>query len=167
MRPRRSGLAVAIAALLWTQTLAGAEILPAAIDAAGKTLILKAHAEGAQIYECAADGTGGPTTWHVREPIASLISDGKTIGRHFAGPSWQLASGGSIQAKVLASAGGASSADVPWLKLEVIAHDGGGLLGEATLVQRVDTKGGTFGGACSPAGAFHAEPYAATYIFLK
>ena len=58
--------------------------------------MLTLHAEGAQVYECKAD-SDGKLAWQFREPVATLILDGKTMGRHFAGPSWELADGSSLQ----------------------------------------------------------------------
>ncbi len=51
--PTLKGLAVALLAL--TSTSAFAAELPEAIAAPGETVVLSAHAEGAQVYECKAD----------------------------------------------------------------------------------------------------------------
>jgi Protein of unknown function (DUF3455) len=48
------------------------------------SVMLTVHAEGAQIYECKVNS--GKLVWQFREPIAALIADGKTVGRHYAGP---------------------------------------------------------------------------------
>ncbi len=56
--------------------------LPEAIAAPGQTIVLSTHAEGAQVYECKA-GPDGKLSWLFREPIATLMSDGKTVGRHY------------------------------------------------------------------------------------
>ena len=69
--------------------------------------------------------------WTFREPIASLMRDGVTVGRHFAGPTWELADGGRVQGQVTGRAPGATPEDAPWLKLDVTGREGGGLLGEA------------------------------------
>src|SRR5579872_3324715 len=82
--------------------------LPAAIAAPGETAVLTVHAEGAQVYECKA-GADGKLTWVFREPIASLFVDGKTIGRHFAGPSWEHIDGSAVTAKGAGSAPGATA----------------------------------------------------------
>jgi hypothetical protein len=29
------------------------------------------------------------SVWTLREPIATLLLDGKTVGRHYAGPNWE------------------------------------------------------------------------------
>jgi hypothetical protein len=69
-----------------------------------ETPMLTVHAEGAPIYECKAD-SGGNLTRQFREPIAALMIDGKTVGRHFAGPSWEIADGSAVMGKVVGRAG--------------------------------------------------------------
>jgi hypothetical protein len=57
--------------------------LPDAIAALDAAPLVTLHAEGAQIYECKT-GSDGKLTWTFREPIASLMLDGRTVGRHYA-----------------------------------------------------------------------------------
>src|SRR5881227_100068 len=73
--------------------------LPDAIAAPGETIVLALHAEGAQIYECKA-GADGKLAWAFREPIATLLAGGKTVGRHYAGPTWEYTDGSAVLAKV-------------------------------------------------------------------
>src|SRR5436190_8095800 len=81
--------------------------LPDAIAAPGETAVLTVHAEGAQVYDCKA-GADGKTAWTFREPIATLLVDGKTIGRHYAGPSWEHSDGSAVAAKAAGNAPGAT-----------------------------------------------------------
>ena len=53
-------------------------------------------------------GTDGKLAWAFREPIATLFQDGKTVGRHYAGPTWELSDGSAVVGKVAASAPGAT-----------------------------------------------------------
>ncbi|RXH15453.1 DUF3455 domain-containing protein [Bradyrhizobium guangzhouense] len=145
---------------------AGAAELPAAIAASGESVVLSVHAEGAQVYECKA-GTDGKLAWAFREPIATLLSDGKTIGRHYAGPNWEHADGSAVVGKAIGNAPGATAADIPWLKLEVASHRGSGVLTPVTTVQRINTHGGKLEGSCDKAGEFKSAPYSAEYVFLK
>jgi hypothetical protein len=140
--------------------------LPDAIAAPGETVVLSVHAEGAQVYECKA-GADGKLTWVFREPIATLFVDGKTIGRHYAGPNWEHIDGSAVVGKAAGNAPGATADDIPWLKLQVTASRGNGVLTGVTTVQRINTKGGKFDGACDKAGAFKSAPYSADYVFLK
>src|SRR5713101_7645321 len=140
--------------------------LPEAIAAPGETVMLTMHAEGAQVYECKA-GPDGKLAWAFREPIATLLVDGKTVGRHYAGPNWEHSDGSAVVGKAIGNAPGATSNDIPWLKLEVISHCGSGILTAATTVPRINTIGGRLEGACDKAGAFKSAPYSADYVFLR
>ena len=72
--------------------------LPDAIAASGEIEVLTVHAEGAQVYECKA-GADGKSAWVFREPIATLLVGGKTVGRHYAGPNWEYSDGSSVVGK--------------------------------------------------------------------
>jgi len=140
--------------------------LPDAIAAPGETTVVTVHAEGAQVYECKMGGDG-KLGWVFREPIATLLVDGKTVGRHYAGPSWEHSDGSAVVGKVAASAPGATPGDIPWLKLDVVSHRGTGILSGVTTVLRIDTQGGNLDGACDKAGTFRNVPYSADYVFLR
>jgi Protein of unknown function (DUF3455) len=140
--------------------------LPDAIAAPGEAIVLTVHAEGAQVYECRAGADGKPA-WAFREPIATLLVDGKTVGRHYSGPNWEHGDGSAVAGKAAGNAPGATPNDIPWLKLEVISHRGSGILTAATTVQRINTIGGKLEGACDKAGAFKSAPYSADYVFLR
>src|SRR5712692_11914891 len=105
--------------------------IPNAIAAKGETAVLTVHAEGAQVYDCKA-GDGGKLVWQFREPIATLIQDGKTVGRHYVGPTWEHADGSRVVGKAIARANGATQKDIPWLKLEVVETRGAGALAGTT-----------------------------------
>jgi hypothetical protein len=158
-------LAVFIVAVLAAPSIASAQV-PDAIAAPGEAVVATIHAEGAQIYECKAD-SAGKLVWQFREPIAALILDGKTVGRHYAGPNWELADGSAVSGKVSGRAPGTAAKDIPWLKLEVASQRGSGRLTGVTTIQRVNTKGGVAEGPCDSSGAFLTVPYSADYTFLK
>jgi hypothetical protein len=140
--------------------------LPEAIAAPGTTTVLSLHAEGAQVYECKA-GSDGKLAWAFREPIATLLSDGKTVGRHYAGPNWEYTDGSAVVGKAVGNAPGATPNDIAWLKLDVAAHRGSGVLSDVTTVQRINTSGGKLEGACDKVGTFKSAPYSADYVFLR
>ena len=140
--------------------------VPPALAAPGESAVVTLHAEGAQVYEC-KPGNDGKLAWAFREPIATLLLDGKTIGRHYAGPNWEHMDGSAVVAKAAGNAPAPGAKDIPWLKLEVIASRGSGALSGVTTVQRINTVGGRHDGACEKAGTFHSAPYAADYVFLK
>src|ERR1700693_6621241 len=109
----------------------GATKLPDAIVAPGETPFAMFHAEGAQVYECKRSADG-KLAWQFREPIATLFLDGKTVGRHYAGPNWEYIDGSAVTAKDAGNAPRASAKDIPWLKLTVSANRGSGILSGVT-----------------------------------
>jgi hypothetical protein len=139
--------------------------VPESIAAPGETVVLEVHAEGAQVYECKAS-PDAKLTWQFREPIATLIVDGKTVGRHYAGPNWELTDGSAVVGKAVGDAPGKDASAIPWLKLNVTAQRGNGTLSRVTTVQRTNTQGGKLSGVCDQAGKLRAAPYAADYVFL-
>ena len=140
--------------------------LPEALAVKGAATITTVQGTGAQLYACTKNAKGG-LEWSFREPVAALLQDGKTIGRHFVGPTWEFADGTHVTGKPEAKAPGATVNDVPWLKIAIAEPAKSGPAGGATTILRIDTIGGAFTGACSKEGELHAEPYAATYVFLK
>ena len=160
----------ALALLLIPGSLAGAaaaeEPLPDAIAAPGLTVVLTAHAQGLQIYECKA-GSDGKLVWTFSQPQATLTADDKVIGRHSAGPTWELEDGSAVVGKAVGNAPGANASDIPWLKLEVVSRRGSGILSGVTTVQRINTMGGKFEGPCDKIGTFKSAPYSADYVFLR
>jgi Protein of unknown function (DUF3455) len=147
--------------------------VPSTISVADGTAIVTLHAEGAQIYQCKPDSDGkspsqkSALTWQFREPIATLMLDGKSVGRHYAGPNWDYIDGSGAKGKVLASTPGATPADISWLKLDVADHRGDGILSKATMVERINTKGGVAQGSCEHEGDYRSVPYSADYVFLR
>jgi len=139
--------------------------LPEAIKADGEAIMLTLHAEGAQVYEAKADDTG-KLAWVLREPAATLLLDGTTVGRHYAGPTWELTDGSAITGKPVANAPGTTANDIPWLKIEVVSRRGNGQLSGVTTVQRINTKGGKPDAPCTTAGAFLSVAYSTDYVFL-
>lgn len=123
------------------------------------------HAVGSQIYECKPDSTGA-LSWKFREPIATLFEHGKTVGRHYAGPSWELADGSIVTAKVMAQAPAATPRDIPSLLLTVTSSKGNGAIAASRTIVRFHTRGGVAHGACPRAGELLSEPYSADYAFF-
>jgi hypothetical protein len=161
-----SVLAIVAGSLSASAAFAQAPQIPAAVAVPGATTVATFQGVGAQIYECKA-GSDGKLAWVFREPIAALIDSGKTVGRHYAGPSWEDIDGSIVTAKASGNAPGATSNDIPWLKLDVLTHKGHGLFSKVTTVQRLNTQGGALTGGCDKAGDFKSVAYSATYVFLR
>jgi hypothetical protein len=157
---------LAFAAAAFSTGPAAAQQLPPSIAAPGETKIVTLYAIGSQIYECKA-GTDGKLAWAGREPSAALTLDGKTVGRHYAGPSWEHVDSSAVVARAVGNAPGKTPNDVAWLKLEITSHRGNGIFTPATTIQRINTEGGALSGACDKAGALRSVAYSTDYVFLK
>jgi hypothetical protein len=72
--------------------------IPTAVAAPGEKTIATFQGVAAQIYECKA-GSDNNLAWSFRDPIAALIDDGKTVGRHYGGPTWEDVDGSEIVGK--------------------------------------------------------------------
>lgn len=121
------------------------------------------HAEGAQIYQCQR-GSGGSLYWKFLEPIASLFDGSRSVGRHYAGPSWELADGAVVRGQAIAQAPSGSESAVPHLLLKVTSPEGRSIA-EAKTIVRLNTKGGVAPHQCSEPGTFLSVPYSADYAF--
>jgi hypothetical protein len=161
MRPTS---ACTVLALLVTP--AAAAELPDKIAAHGETLVATTQAIGAQVYACEFDSAGN-LEWQFREPIATLLVAGKTMGRHYAGPSWEMIDGSVVSGRVVGRAPGASPNDIPLLKLEVVSRRAEGQLSDVATIQRINTRGGVASGPCDMHGALRGVPYTADYAFYR
>ena len=137
---------------------------------ATQTLSVVAQATGVQIYECAASKTN-PTRfeWAFKAPEAQLVDNaGKSIGKHYAGPTWESNDGSKAVGEVKARNDGPDANAIPWLLLSAKSAEGNGIFGKTQSVQRVNTVGGKPpADGCSQAqiGKEARVPYRATYNF--
>lgn len=145
--------------------------VPAALQApAGQEPYLEALAAGVQIYECQAKPDGSGTAWVFKAPEAMLTDrDGKPLGKHYAGPTWEGLDGSSVVGEVKARDPGPDPKAVPWLLLSAKSHGGNGLFSMAKSIQRVATVGGATPAAdlCTAAGQVLRADYTATYYFYR
>ena len=157
-------------------TLAGPAVapvpaVPASLEApANQKAVLTLIARGVQIYEC-RPVQSDPTRfeWVFKAPEADLFDDeGRKVGRHYAGPTWELTDGGKVVGRVKAKADAPDGKGVAWLLLEAAQNSGGGILGRAQSIQRIGTVGGktpTEAADQSKAGQERRVDYSATYRF--
>ncbi len=127
----------------------------------GNAMVWKAAATGWQIYTCAADG------WKLKAPEAILRDDaGKTIGKHFAGPTWEASDGSRVVGELKAKADSPDGNAIPWLLVAGKSHSGDGALAKVSFIQRLATTGGKApASGCDAAhvGAEQRIAYTATY----
>ena len=73
-------------------------------------LLLRAVGRGDQVYGCVN------SSWELKGSDAKLFNqEGSVIGRHFAGPTWQLNDGSWVKGKVAAKQVAPDASAVPWL----------------------------------------------------
>ncbi len=135
---------------------------------AGSRIVLQAKGDGVQIYTCSVKQDAAK--WILKAPDAKLLdSTGKTIGSHFAGPTWKLEDGSQVQGELIASQPAPDANSVAWLLLRAKSGTAQGTLGNVALIRRTETHGGV---AAQPgcenagdAGKTIRVPYTATYTF--
>lgn len=133
--------------------------------------LLRANAEGAQIYSCAAKPGSAGFEWTLKAPDAILTdASGKPAIKHFAGPTWQANDGSKVVGEIAGRADAPGGQAIPWLLLKAKSHEGTGEFAAVTYIQRIDTKGGLAPAAgCDAAhvGQEQKVPYTAVYVFYK
>src|ERR1700676_1752294 len=156
-----------VASVILSFLVSGQEV-PAQIQApANEELLLEVHAKGDQVYACQEGVT--QFAWTLKAPDAQLFDkDGKPFGKHFAGPSWEASDGSRVRGKAVANAPSPDANSIPWLLVNIVSHDGTGVLSRATTTQRLNTSGGK--APASSCDASHAgqeirAPYSADYLF--
>jgi hypothetical protein len=171
MRHHFRGLASAMLLVATTADLplpVAAQQLPQQLQPpASEQLFLRVHAKGDQVYTCKS--TSAQFIWTLKAPDAQLFDkDGKPFGKHFAGPSWEASDGSRVTGKAVANAPSPDANSIPWLLVNIVGHDGSGVLSRATTIQRINTSGGK--APSSGCDASHADqeirvPYSADYLF--
>src|SRR5258707_1993940 len=156
-----------MASLLATFAASGQQVPQPIQPPAGEQLLLQVHAKGDQVYTCKGDAA--QAAWALKAPDAQLFDkDGKPFGRHFAGPSWEAADGSRVTGKAVANVPSPEADSIPWLLVNIVSHDGNGVLSRASSIQRLNTKGGKAPASGCDAAHGNQElrvPYSADYLF--
>ena len=134
-----------------------------AVAASDETVVLILHAEGTTIYQ-RNPTPGGERMWEAREEIATLLQDGKTVGRHYAGPlsTSTGAAAGACSSHVARAELKGSPVDQmpgdapPWI-WNVLRHDG----------HPPHQHRGRRGASDAARPAHFSVPYRADYEFLR
>jgi hypothetical protein len=171
MRKRNLGLTFAVllpvAIIVLSFSTAAKQVPQQLQPPASEQLLLQLHAKGEQVYICKEGAT--EFSWGLKAPDAQLFDkDGKPFGKHFAGPSWEANDGSRVVGKAVANAPSPEADSIPWLLVNIVSHEGTGVLSRATSIQRLNTKGGkapTSGCDSVNAGKEVRVPYSADYLF--
>jgi len=136
----------------------------------GSQVYLEAVASGVQVYEC-SQKPDSTYEWAFKSPEAALSDRaGHTLGKHYAGPTWEANDGSAVVGEVKARDPGPTTTAIPWLLLGAKSHSGDGTFAPATFVQRIATVGGVAPvGDCSASTLKQQArvPYSAEYIFYR
>jgi hypothetical protein len=161
-----SMLAVAAISAAFSAAARAQEASPKLQPPAGQELFLRLQGKGDQVYVCKTDAT--PPAWTLKAPDAQLFKDGSVFGKHYAGPSWESTDGSKVVGKAAANVPSPDSDSIPWLLVNVVSHEGKGILDRATYIQRLNTKGGkapVAGCDAAHAGQEIRVAYSADYLF--
>jgi hypothetical protein len=158
---------LAIVGILFLLSAQAQQVPPPIQAPASEKLLLQVHAKGDQVYTCKEGVT--EFAWTLKAPDAQLFDkDGKPFGKHFAGPSWEASDGSRVKGNAVANAPSPDADSIPWLLVNVVGHEGSGVLSRATTIQRINTKGGkapATGCNGAHAGQEIRVPYSADYLF--
>ena len=137
---------------------------------ANETLSFAAKAKGVQIYECRSKTTNATEyEWVLKAPEADLFdTQGKRIGRHYGGPTWEGTDGSKVVGEVKGREPSAETNAIPWLLLVAKKHEGHGVFSRVSSIQRLETAGGKApdpGRDRSKLGTEVRVPYRAVYYF--
>lgn len=152
----------------WTEAPDGARTpdLGACSDlaVAGSQLAYRVYAQGVQIYRW------NGTSWIFVAPSAVLSADAEgkgVVGTHYAGPTWESASGSKVVASVVKRCT-PDAASIPWLQLGAVSAQGPGIFDGIAFILRINTVGGnapSYGGSAMNEEA--RIPYTADYLFYR
>ena len=158
---------LAIAGILFSISAQAQQVPPQIQAPVNEKLLLQVHAKGDQVYICQEGVT--QFAWTLKAPDAQLFDqDGKRFGKHFAGPSWEANDGSRVTGKAVANVPSPDADSIPWLLVNIVSHEGNGVLSRATTIQRLNTKGGkapASGCDSSHSGEEVRVPYSADYLF--
>ena len=159
--------ALAVASLAFSLSLPAQQVPQQLRPPTTEQLLLQVHAKGDQVYAC--KGEAAQFAWTLKAPDAQLFDkDGKPFGRHFAGPSWEAKDGSRVTGKAVVNVPSPDADSIPWLLVDIMSHEGSGVLSRATAIRRLNTKGGkapTSGCDSVNAGKEVRVPYSADYLF--
>ncbi|MDE2260880.1 MAG: DUF3455 domain-containing protein [Betaproteobacteria bacterium] len=139
---------------------------------AGYEVEVKFHASGVQIYRCRPSARiAARFDWTFVAPDATLFDgDGKAVGRHYAGPTWEASDGSKVVGKEVARVAAPNGSSLPWLLLTATVVQTGETFKRIGFLQRLHTNGGSAPTPVCTADTADVEvrvPYTADYYFYS
>ena len=167
---------VALAALMGacasapTMTKVDNATLPEAVRVpAGQKQMMATTGVGQITYECREKkDMAGQHEWAFVGPVATLYgADRQTVGKYYAGPTWEAADGSKVGGKQVAVAP-ASPGNIPLQLVKADPAMGAGAMNGVSYIQRLNTKGGVapaMGCDAMSKGQRQQIAYEADYVF--
>ncbi len=136
---------------------------------AGQKVRLMTTGVGEITYECREKANAaGQFEWAFVAPVATLYGPGRrSLGKYYAGPTWESSDGSKITGKQVAIAP-AKPGSIPMQLVKADPAMGAGAMNGVSYIQRVNTKGGVAPAmACDAAGKGKRQQvaYEADYVF--
>ena len=136
---------------------------------AGQKLMMSTTGVGEITYECREKkDMAGAHEWAFVAPVATLYSgDKKTVGKYYAGPTWEANDGSKVTGKQLAVSP-AAPGSIPLQLVKTDPAMGAGAMTGVSYIQRLNTKGGVAPAMACDAmskGKRQQVAYEADYVF--
>jgi len=146
------------------------DVPPSLRAPADQVMSLALRGAGVQVYECqATQDRVARFAWVLRGPEADLTDhSGKTVGRHYAGPTWEADDGSTVAGEIVAQEPSPNPDAMPWLLLRATSNAGKGLFAKTRSIQRLHTVGGKAPGSGCDATQLRKHvrvAYSADYYF--
>ena len=144
--------------------------LPEAVRVpAGQKVVMTTTGVGELTYECREKkDMAGQFEWAFVGPVATLMgADRKSVGKYYAGPTWEAADGSKVTGKQVAVAP-AGAGNIPLQLVKAEPAMGQGTMAGVSHIQRLNTRGGVAPTlACDAAGKGKRQvvAYQADYVF--
>ena len=146
--------------------------LPEAVRVpAGQTQVMTTVGKGEITYECRVKKDNAAAhEWVFVAPVASLAAtDGRIVGKYYAGPTWESNDGSKVTAKQVAVAPATPGA-IPLQLVKADPAQGAGAMQGVSYIQRLRTVGGVAPSErCDAAavGQRRQVAYQVDYVFYK
>jgi Protein of unknown function (DUF3455) len=146
--------APALAVVAATATDVGAQDAPKLAPPVTAKALTKVAAIGVQIYKCTS--TDNKLSWTFVAPEADLFdASGKLVGKHGAGPFWEMMDGSKVNGMVAAREPSTRPGAIPHLLLSTTSTGSAGAAGtsiaKVKFIQRLNTLGGVAPATCTQA----------------
>lgn len=138
----------------------------------GNRIAMDTWGIGEITYECREKKDAmGQFEWAFVAPVATLYDlRKKTVGKYYAGPTWESNDGSKVTGKQVAVAPSTNAKSIPLQLVKAEPAMGNGAMTGVTFIQRLDTKAGVAPATTCDASAEGKQEkvaYEARYVFYR